>query len=482
MSTTKLGDAEIAQKALAHIWQLTGLSQDALSRASLEVGTPTLPTSYRVAEAATAAIAASGLAAAELWRLRTGESQTVSVSSRHAEAEFLSEHRLRIDGKAPPEVWGPIAGLHQCGDGRWVRIHANYPHHESGVLDVLGCARDRDEVVATLQKWTAQDFEDACGEQGLVVFMMRSPEEWAEHGQAKALATLPLFDIEKIGDAPVEPLPPNPTQPLSGVRVLDLTRVIAGPVSGRTLAAHGADVLRVSSARLPRDPLLLEVDGGRGKRAAFFDLKDPADNAKVEALARQSDVFTQGYRPGAIDATGFSPERLAELRPGIVAVSLSAWGHDGPWAHRRGFDSLVQTASGINWSEGQAAGVDGPKPLPCQALDHCSGFLLAMGAMAGLFKRATEGGSWRVRVALARTGRWITGLGRVENGFSIKAATNEDLADLMLSVPSDYGELSIVSHAARLSDSPAKLDLPPNVYPYDNPTAPQPTEWPANHT
>ncbi len=479
MSTSKPGDAEVAQKALAHIWQLTGLPQASLEQAVQEISTPTLPTSYRVAEAATAAITASGLAAAELWRLRTGKSQTVSVSSRHAEAEFLSEHRLRIDGKAPPEVWGPIAGLHQCGDGRWVRVHANYPHHEAGVLEVLGCERDRDAVIATLQNWTAPDFEDACGEKGLVVFMMRSPEEWAEHAQAKALATLPLFDIEKIGDAPIEPLPDNPTQPLSGVRVLDLTRVIAGPVSGRTLAAHGADVLRVSSARLPRDPLLLEVDGGRGKRATFFDLKDAGDNAKLEALARETDVFTQGYRPGAIDATGFSPERLAELRPGIVAVSLSAWGHEGPWSHRRGFDSLVQTASGINWSEGQAAGVEGPKPLPCQALDHCSGYLMAMGAMVGLYKRATEGGSWRVRVALARTGRWITNLGRVENGFAMKAATNDELADLLIPVPSGYGKLTVVTHAARLSGSPAKLDMPPNLYPYDNPTAPQPTEWPA---
>ena len=411
-------------------------------------------------------LAAAGLAASELWKLRSGETQSVNVSSRHAEAEFLSEHHLIINGEAEKRLWGPIAGLYQCGDGRWVRIHANYPHHEAGVLEVLKCEPNRASVEAELKSWTAPQFEDACGEKGLVVFMMRSAAEWAAHGQAKALETLPLFDIERIGDAPPEPLPPNGAQPLSGIGVLDLTRVIAGPVCGRTLAAHGADVLRISAARLPRDPLMLEIDGGRGKRSAFIDLKEPAGRAELEALAAKADVFVQGYRPGAMDANGFSSERLAELRPGIISVSISAWGHEGPWSHRRGFDSLVQTASGINHGEAEAAGIDGPKPLPCQALDFGSGYLMALGAMAALHKRATEGGSWRVRVALARTGRWLQSLGRIENGFEHAAPTHEALADLMTSIPSDYGRLDVITHPALLSKTPARIDLPPVPYPY----------------
>jgi hypothetical protein len=320
-------------------------------------------------------------------------------------------------------------------------------------------------VEKVLQDWTAQDFENACGEKGLVVFMMRSAEEWAEHGQAKALEKLSLFDIEQIGDAPVEPLAPGGRQPLSGISVLDLTRVIAGPVCGRTLAAHGADVTRISAARLPRDPLMLEIDGGRGKRSKFVDLKEATGQAELEVMARQTDVFVQGYRPGAMDARGFSPERLAELRPGIVSVSISAWGHEGPWAHRRGFDSLVQTASGINHGEAVAAGIDGPKPLPCQALDFGSGYLMALGAMAALHKRATVGGSWRVRVALARTGRWIQSLGRIENGFTTKVPTNKEVADLMTTVASDYGQLDVVKHPIILSKTPAAETLAPMPYP-----------------
>jgi crotonobetainyl-CoA:carnitine CoA-transferase CaiB-like acyl-CoA transferase len=457
--------SKIAQDQLGHIWGLTGLPQKALEHAKLDITAPTLPSSYHVAAAATASITAAGLAAAELWKLRSGEMQSVSVSSRHAETEFLSEHRVVIDGKPETRLWGPIAGLYKCGDGRWVRIHANYPHHEAGVLDVLKCEAKREVVEKVLQDWTAQDFEDACGEKGLVVFMMRSAEEWARHGQAKALDKLELFDIEQIGDAPVEPMPAGGKQPLSGISVLDLTRVIAGPVCGRTLAAQGADVLRISAARLPRDPLMLEIDGGRGKQSRFVDLKEPDGRMRLEDLVRHADVFVQGYRPGAMDANGFSPERLAELRPGIVSVSISAWGHEGPWAHRRGFDSLVQTASGINHGEAVAAGIDGPKPLPCQALDFGSGYLMALGAMAALHKRATVGGSWRVRVALARTGRWLQSLGRIENGFTGKTPSNDDVADLMTNVASEYGQLVVVKQPIILSKTPAPETLAPVPYP-----------------
>ncbi|MCB1512088.1 MAG: CoA transferase [Hyphomicrobiaceae bacterium] len=462
-------DRTITDQALRHIWRLAGMPAEACDRVRIGFDARSLPSSFRVAEIAAATIAASGLAASELWRLRTGRAQGVSVSTRHAETSFWGEHHLRIDGQEPPDHWGPASGLHQCGDGRWVRIHANYPHHEAGVLEILGCAANKPAVQAALKSWSAADFEEAAAARGLVVVMMRSPQEWAAHGQGQALAGLPLFDIEKIGDAPVQPLPAGGDQPLSGVRVLDLTRVIAGPVSGRTLAGHGAEVLRISAMRLPRDPLSLEIDGGRGKRSAFVDVKDPAGKAHLESLVRSADVFTQGYRPGAIDAAGFSPERLAELRPGIVAVSLSAWGHDGPWSRRRGFDSIVQTASGINWAEGEAAGETGPRPLPCQALDHGSGYLLAMGAMVGLHKRATEGGSWRVRVALARTGHWLTSLPRVREPFASGKDAAGSVADLMVPVASEYGALQVVTHAAQLDETAARTDRPPVPYPYATP-------------
>ncbi len=458
-------DQPTAREILAGIWQRTGLPNEALDHVELEREAPTLPSSFRVADAATTTVAAAALAAGELWHLRSGSRQTIAVNSRHAEAEFLSENRLRVDGEPPGEVWGPIASLYQCGDKRWVRIHANYPHHEAGVLKILGCARHRDAVAKALESWTAQDFEDACGRDGLVVFMLRTPQEWAAHPQGAAVSRLALFDIERIGDAPPEPLPEDGGQPLSGITVLDLTRVIAGPVCGRTLATHGADVTRVSAARLPRDPIMLEIDGGRGKHSCFIDLKTDAGRSELEARVETPDVFVQGYRPGAIDAAGFPPDRLAQLRPGIVSVAISAWSHVGPWAHRRGFDSLVQTASGINWAEAEASGCDGPKPLPCQAIDFASGHLMAMGAMAALHRRATEGGSWHVRIALARTGHWLKSLGRIADGFAVEPPSNADLADVMATIPSGYGALDVVTYPARMSKTPPRFDLAPQPYP-----------------
>ncbi len=191
---------------------------------------------------------------------------------------------------------------------------------------------------------------------GLVITATRSFEEWDAHPQGRAVADLPLFSIEKIGDAPPQPLPAG-DRPLSGIKVLDLTRVIAGPVCGRTLASHGADVLLITAAHLPSMEALV-IDNGRGKLSAHLDLREAAGRETLAALLRKADIFVQGYRPGAIAQYGFSAEEAAQLRPGIVCVSLCAYGHEGPWANRRGFDSLVQNANGLNDAEAQAVGVE----------------------------------------------------------------------------------------------------------------------------
>ena len=276
-----------------------------------------------------------------------------------------------------------------------MRLHTNFPHHRDGVLKLLGCDYDRAAVQRALDGWQGEAFETAAAEAGLVVTMTRSFAEWDAHPQGKAVAGLPVLSIERIGDAPPRPLPPG-DRPLGGVHVLDLTRVIAGPVCGRTLAVHGADVLLVTAAHLPQMGTLV-IDNGRGKLSGFVDLRDAAGRETLAALTRDADIFVQGFRPGAIGGRGFTPEQAARLRPGIVYVSLSAYGHEGPWATRRGFDSLVQNANGINHAEAEAAGAAQPKPLPCQAIDHASGYLMAFGAMTALARRVTEGGSWHVR-------------------------------------------------------------------------------------
>ncbi len=443
---------------LRQLWSLGGGDPQALGRVSLTGADPALPSSFRVGTAAQVSIAAAGLAAAELWKLRTGRAQRVSVDMRAAAVEFRSERYLRVVGRQPPPMWDPVAGVYRSGDGRFVRLHTNFAHHRRAIVELLGASDSREAVQEKLSAWKGEDFETAANGAGGVVAMMRSAEEWSAHPQARALAPLPLFEIERIGDAAPRPLASAP-RPLSGVRVLDLTRIVAGPVCGRTLAAHGADVLRIASPKLPFIEWVV-IDTGRGKRSAYADLDGDEGRAALTRLLADADILVQAYRPGAIAARGFSPADAARIRPGIVYVSLSAYSHLGPWAARRGFDSLVQTATGFNHAEGVAAGVDGPKELPAQALDHGSGQLMAAAALLARARQAREGGSWHVRVSLAQTGRWLYGLGRVEGGLSAADPSLYDVQDRIEESDSAFGRLRGVRHAAELSETPAYFARP----------------------
>jgi len=437
--------------ALAGLLAHAGQAKAALDAVTLTGTEPALPSSFAIGTAAQATLAASALAAAELWRLRTGRQQQVSIDMRDAAIEFRSERYLRVEGQGRGEIWDKIAGLYLCGDGRWVRLHTNFPHHRDGVLKLLGCDYSRDAVQRALDGWEAETFETAAAEAGLVVSVTRSFAEWDAHPQGQAVSRLPALSIEKIGDAPPQPLPAG-ERPLAGVRVLDLTRVIAGPVCGRTLAVHGADVMLVTAAHLPQ-MMPLVMDNGRGKLSTFIDLRDPNGRDTLAALARDADIFVQGYRPGAVRGNGFGADEVARLRPGIIYVSLCAYGHEGPWSSRRGFDSLVQNANGMNHAEAEAAGSKQPKPLPCQAIDHASGYLMAFGAMTALARRATQGGSWHVRVSLAQTGHWMRSLGRID-GLGAPDPTFDDVRDRLEEGPSGFGKLIAIRHAAIMSETP----------------------------
>lgn len=458
---------------LGEIWTSVGGDANALARVRLTGEEPQIPSSFRVAVAGQATIAAAGLAAAEIWHARSGETQDVAVDMRHAVAECRSERYLLRDDKPPPPAWDAIAGVYRTGDGRFIRCHTNFPHHRDAVCRVLGCAQERDEVQAALLNWKGTDFETAAHAAGGVVALMRSHEEWSALPQAQALAELPLLSIEKIGDAAPKPWPKG-NRPLSGLRALDLSRVIAGPVAGRTLAAHGADVLLISGPELPAIPWLT-IDTGRGKLTAFIDLKSEAGRAQLRALLRDADIISQGYRPRALAALGFAPEDAAEISPGIVYVSLSAYGQVGPWAERRGFDSLVQTATGFNHAEGRAAGIDGPKELPAQMLDHATGYLMAFGAMMARLRQSREGGSWHVRASLAQTGRWLWNLGRLADGLAAPDLSHEAVqAAFIETMPSGFGTLKAVRHAAQLSRTPAQWSRPAM------PLGSHPPQWPAS--
>jgi crotonobetainyl-CoA:carnitine CoA-transferase CaiB-like acyl-CoA transferase len=438
---------------LADIWTSAGGDPAALGAVTLTGEEPQLPSSFRVAAAAQASIAATGLAAAQIWQLRSGQSQDVAVDMGHAVVECRSERYLRVDGKPPPPAWDAIAGIYKTRDARFVRLHTNFPHHRDAVCKVLDCKPERDVVQAALMQWDAEAFETAACAAGGVVAMMRSHEEWSGSRHAQALAELPLLSIEKIGEAAPKPWPQG-DRPLAGLRVLDLSRVIAGPVAGRTLAVHGADVLLISGPDLPAIPWLT-IDTGRGKLTGSVELKSEQGRETLRGLLAEADIFSQGYRPKSIAALGFSPEAAAKINPGIVYVSLSAYGHSGPWAERRGFDSLVQTCTGFNHAEGQAAGVEGPKELPAQMLDHATGYLMAFGAMMAKARQAREGGSWHVRVSLAQTGRWLWNLGRVADGFKTEDLKGETIKPFVEEIPSGFGPLRSITHAAKLSKTPA---------------------------
>lgn len=460
---------------LKDIWTSAGGDAAALDRVRLTGEEPQVPSSFRVAVAGQTTIAAAGLAAAEIWRLRSGQTQDVSVDMRHAVAECRSERYLRLDDRPPPPAWDAIAGVYRTGDNRFVRCHTNFPHHRNAVCKVLACEPERDKVQAALMQWNGEDFETAAYAAGGVVALMRSYDEWSALPQAHALAQLPLISIEKIGEASPKPWPQGSSKgdrPLSGLRVLDLSRVIAGPVAGRTLAAHGADVLLVSGPELPAIPWLT-IDTGRGKLTTFIELKNETGRAQLRELLEDADIFSQGYRPHALAALGFAPEDAANINPGIVYVTLSAYGHTGPWAERRGFDSLVQTTTGFNHAEGRAAGLDGPKELPAQILDHATGYLMAFGAMMAKARQARDGGSWHVRVSLAQTGRWLWNLGRLDGGLNTPDLTGEAVhAAFIESMPSGFGMLNAVRHSALLSMTPVRWSR------QAMPLGSHPAQWP----
>jgi crotonobetainyl-CoA:carnitine CoA-transferase CaiB-like acyl-CoA transferase len=443
---------------LADLWRAAGQPAAALEAVAFTGAEPVLPSSFAIGTAAQATVAAAALAANELWHLRTGRRQRVSVDMRHAGIEFRSERYLQIDGHPPHEHRDKTVGLYRTKDGRWIRLHTNLPHHRAGTLKLLGAEYDRASVQRAISGWNAFDLEDAAAKAGLVVTATRSFAEWDATPQGQAVARQPLFFLDRIGDAPAKPLPPG-ERPLAGVKVLDLTRVIAGPVCGRTLAAHGADVLNISAAHLPQMEALV-IDTNRGKLSAQIDLREAAGRDTLAGLLRDADIFIQGYRPGAIAQYGFSAADAARIRPGIVCVSLCAYGYEGPWAQRRGFDSLVQNANGMNVAEAEAAGEATPKPLPCQALDHATGYLMAFGAMTALKRRATEGGSWHVRCSLAQSCHWFQNLGRIEGGLDAPDPRLDDVRDCLEESPSGFGRLTAVRHSAIMSETPARWARP----------------------
>ena len=417
---------------------------------------PILPTPFRIGETAAASLAAVGLAVSDIWRLRTGRGQDIGVDVRRATASLRSSKYMMQCGQSIAAERHPLMDVYPAKNGRWSYLHCNFPNHRDAALTVLGVDEDNDAVRNAVSQWDALQLEEAIIAAGGAGGMVRAMDEWARHPQSGAVASLPLLEITKIGDAPRERLPDG-ARPLSGVRVLDLTRVLAGPTCARTLAEHGADVLKITGAHLPSIGSQ-EFDTGHGKLSAHLDLRDAADLDRLRGLVRDADVFSQGYRPGTLARRGLSPHDLAALRPGIVYISLSAFGRVGPWSARRGFDTVVQTVSGITARQGELfpAAEPGPQFYPVSAIDYLTGYLMAFGALLALARRVTEGGSWLVSISLAQTGRWLLQRGQVEESELRDVPqdfTAEEITSWSTTSDLAIGKVSHLAPALQLSET-----------------------------
>ncbi len=433
---------------------------------------PVFPTVFPMAEFGAAAIGAAALQAARLHEQRTGVHQDIHVDLDSAAAAMRAWRYLREVPPPPPSNAPHPVAFSRTADDRWFFLHRLGPHHLARELDVLGLPgdADADTIARAIGTWNGFELEEAIMQAGACAAVIRSHDEWAHHPQAQAIATLPLFRITKTGES--DPIPAGAgDRPLGGLRVLDLTRVLAGPTAARTLAEQGAEVLRISSPRYP-DTEAMVRDTAHGKRSTVLDLRTHEDAEALRRLIGSADVFSQGYRPGAVAALGFSPEEVSAIRPGIITVSLSAWGEVGPWGGRRGFDSVVQAASGVTMEMGEALGGGVPRSMPGNPLDYTTGYLAAFLIELALERRAVEGGSYHIEMSLAQTGHYLDGAPRIDLSAAAAARAELDeerLAELMLTRDTPYGTLRYLAPAAQLSDTPARWDLPTVPIGHDQP-------------
>lgn len=444
-------------KVLDDLLALGGLANRPGGTAGITGGDPYFPTVHRVGEAAAAALAAHGAAIAEIWRRRSGRRQAVSVDAGAAAVSLESVMLMTRRGYAVPytDIAYPLTNFHPCRDGRSIHLHAGYPHLRNGLLELLDCPNSLDRIRAKVAEWNAFELEDAIAGRGLCGTVGRRLEEWLAHPQGIWLAAQPVVTVERIGDSPPEPLRPA-ARPLSGVRVVDLTDVLAGPTATRTLAEQGATVLRIRPPDRPIIPAFI-LDTGHGKLSTVMDLKREAEAKRMRALLAEADIFAQNYRPGAVAGLGFSAAEAAQLRPGIICMSLSCYGEGGPWGGRRGWEQLAQAASGMAVADGTLAE---PRVSPVIPNDYITGYLAAYGMAVALLRRADEGGSYHVRVSLSRTAMWIQSLGRVSPKPDGITVPPETIRTLEITRDTPEGRLRFLGPVARFEETRAYWELP----------------------
>lgn len=408
-----------------------------------------IPSRFQIADAAATALSLTGIAANDIWQLSGGKAQTISVDKVGASLSLIGFLKQKLDDNSQPtrDPFRPLVGFYPTKDDRWVHLHGAFPKLAQGTLDLLNCADDRDSVANAVKNFNAQELEDSLAHAGMCGAMARTRQEWLSHPQGQTLSNQPPIVIDKIADS--DPMPfTSRLRPLENIRVLDLTRVLAGPTCGRTLASHGANVLKINSPHLPSVPPFV-MDTGHGKRSAFLDLDQSEDLEQLRDLIADCDVFSQGYRRGALSNRGLGPEDISNIRPGIIYVSINAYGHVGPWVNRPGWEQLAQTASGIAIDEGSP---QQPQLIGAAATDYTTGYLAACGVMAALKKRALVGGSYHVQVSLAQTANWLYSFG-LQSKQARANGTSVSVEPFMTTSESGFGKLHHLGPILSLSET-----------------------------
>jgi hypothetical protein len=393
------------------IWEALDGDPVALQRLE-QRGRGSLASVFPVSDLAAASLGVAGLCLSELIAQLDAAAPRVVVDRRLASLWF--GHSLHPQGWEMPALWDSVAGDYRTADG-WIRLHTNAPHHRAAALAVLDAPAEREAVAAAVERWAAQELESAVVAQGGCAAAMRGLSEWAAHPQGRAVQREPLLAWQ------MHPHPhpqssrhagawqPSARRPLQGLRVLDLTRILAGPAATRWLAGHGAEVLRIDPPGWEEPGTVPEVT--LGKRCARLDLRAPQHRAVFAQLLAGADVLVHGYRDGALEGLGFGAAWRRQVNPSLIDVSLNAYGWSGPWQQRRGFDSLVQMSAGIADAGMRQLGRDRPTPLPLQALDHATGYLMAAAVVMALVRRSQGLGGSTVQASLARTAHLLAGQG-----------------------------------------------------------------------
>lgn len=433
-------------------WSAVGGRADAADAVTFS-GAGALPSAFAVTDIASAAIATAALSIVELVGAATGEVPSIAIDRRLSSFWFWASIRP-LDWRPPP-IWDPIAGDYEARDG-WIRLHTNAPHHRAAAERVLGAQSDRQTVARAVAQWSKAELESAVIDAGGCAAEMRAIAQWQQHPQGQAVAAEPL--VHRLAREPVaKPSWSVPSaRPLKGLRVLDLTRVLAGPVGSRFLAGYGAEVLRIDPPGWDEPSIVPEV--ALGKSCARLDLHEAGDRAIFERLLSSADVLLHGYRPGALERLGYDAQTRRRLSPGLVDVSLDAYGWSGPWAARRGFDSLVQMSSGIADAGMRRAHAAKPAPLPVAALDHATGYFMAAAAIRGITLRMQRGNGSEARLSLARTAKLVIDHPADGEEESLAPETEADRSPQI--EPTDWGKAKRILPPVQIAGVPMRWDLP----------------------